>query len=169
METLRHAIEDYLYGLDGSLDLTMAAAHALARGIDSPALAELAGLPRQSPYEIRDLAPVVVAELSLEVAPLPDAVFRKAQESARAHRDGDLDFLSTAFRITTLMCDQDYLGFAERPDVGLDSFEHLMSLNEWLYAVTYGTEDDGWIWFASREDAERCFEAIVSALLAPEA
>ncbi|MCD0447197.1 hypothetical protein LO763_26630 [Glycomyces sp. A-F 0318] len=167
METLRRAIEDYLYGLDDTLDLSMVAAHALVRDIDSQALAELAGLSTGSEYEFRELVPTVVEELSVELSPLPEAVFRKAGEVARAFQAGDLDFLTAARRVTNLMFDSDYLDFEERPDVGLKVFDNLWLLNEWVFAIDYGAEEDGWYCFKTREDAESYFETVASALVGP--
>ncbi|WP_460540402.1 hypothetical protein [Glycomyces halotolerans] len=164
METLRHAIEDYLHGLDAYLDLTMIAAHALACGIDSPALAELAGLSKDSAYEIRELVPAVVEELSIDISPLPEAVFRKAREAAHAYLNGDLDFLTAARSVTNLMFDTDYLDFDERPDVGLTPLDDLWLLNEWIYAIAHGTEADGWYYFKTSEDAESYFESVAAAL-----
>ncbi|MFF9142430.1 hypothetical protein ACF09G_33245 [Streptomyces albogriseolus] len=51
-------------------ELPMLAAHALVDGRDSPALRELAGLPRRSdPAEVRDLYVLALRELAI---PLPD-------------------------------------------------------------------------------------------------
>jgi hypothetical protein len=164
VETLTCAIEDYLYGLDTGLDPTMAAAEALARGLDSPALAELAGLSKDSAYEIREVVPNVVDELAIEVSSLPEAVFRKAGEPARAFLTGDLEFLTAARLVTDLLFRTDYWNFDDRPDIGIDVFDSIVSLNEWVFAVDNGHEDDGWYYFNSREDAEACFRAVASAL-----
>jgi hypothetical protein len=167
VETLQRAIENYLYDLDGTLDLTMAAAEALVRGIDSPALAELAGLSKGSTYEIREVVPKVVDELAIEVSSLPEAVFRKASVPARAFLAGDLDFIAAARQVTDLFFRTDYWDCDQRPDTGLDVFDGLVLLNEWVYAVDNGHEDDGRYYFNSRTDAETCFRAVASALADP--
>jgi hypothetical protein len=166
VETLRRALEDYLYELDAALDLPMVAAHALARGIDSQALAELASLSKDAAYEIRDLVPTVVEELSIDVSTLPEAVFRKAGEAAHAYLAGDLEFRSAARRVTELMFNRDYLDFDERPDVGIDHFDDLWLLNEWIYAVDIGYEHDGVYYFETSEDAEAYFKAVASVFAA---
>ncbi|GAB3999380.1 hypothetical protein GCM10029992_28000 [Glycomyces albus] len=167
METLRHAIEDYLHGLDASLDLPMIAAYALARGIESPALAELAGLSRDSAYEVGELVPSVVEELSIDISPLPEVVFRKAREAAHAYLTGDLDFLTAARRVTSWMFDTGYLDFDERPDIGLPSLDDLWLLNEWIFAHAHGTEEDGRYYFKTGKDAESYFKAVATALDSP--
>ncbi|MDN3239990.1 hypothetical protein [Glycomyces tritici] len=164
METLRRAIEDYLYELDANLDLSMVAAHALTRGIDSPALAELAGLSRDTLYEIRELVPTVVEELSIDVGSLPEAVFRKAGEAARDYLAGDLGFRPAVRRVTELMFNRDYLDFDDRPDVGIDQFDDLWLLNEWIFAVDIGYERDGVYYFETSTDAEMYFKTVASAL-----
>jgi hypothetical protein len=167
VEALRRALEDYLYELDPALDLTMVAANALVRGLDSPALAELAGLSKDSAYEIRELLPAVVAELSIEVSPLPDAVFRKAGETAREYLAGDLGFLPAARRVAGLMYGPDYLDFADRPDVGLAPFDDLWLLNEWLFAVDHGHEHDSAYSFRTPGEAEEYFKSVAAALVSP--
>jgi hypothetical protein len=164
VETLRRAIEDYLYELDAALDLTMVAAHALARGIDPQALAELAGLSKDAVYEIRELVPRVVEELSIDVSPLPEAVFRKAGEVSCGYLAGDLEFRPAVRRVTKLMFNRDYLDFDERPDVGIDQFDDLWLLNEWIYAVDIGYEHDGVYYFETSADAEAYFKTVASVL-----
>lgn len=164
MDTLTHAIEDYLYRLDSRLDLTMAAAEALARGIDSFALAELAGLSKGAAYEIREILPKVVDELAIKVSTLPEAVFRKAGHPARAFLAGDLELLTAARQVTDLLFRTDYWDFDERPDIGLDAFNDIALLNEWVYAEDNGCEGDGWYFFKSYADAETCFRAVAATL-----
>lgn len=165
MEALRRMIEDYLYGLDNSLDLTMAAAEALARGIDSPALANLAGQSKDAVYEIRELLPIIIEELSIKVAPLAEAVFRKTREVARKYLAGELDFLTAARCVTGLLYDPNYLDAEERPDVGLAPLDDLWLLNEWVHAIDQGaSEDDCGCYFKTRADAESHFGSVATAL-----
>ncbi|MEU6858946.1 hypothetical protein AB0B28_08755 [Glycomyces sp. NPDC046736] len=165
MKSLRLAIEDYLYELD-ALDLTMAAAEALARGVDSPALAELAGLSKNSAYEIREIVPQVIEELAIEVSPFPEAAFRRAADTARSYLAGDLDFRTAARRVTDLVFHTGYVDFDERPDIGLGILDDLTLLNEWVYAVDNGPEEYGWYYFESSKDAEASFRSVASALSA---
>ncbi|WP_035697929.1 hypothetical protein [Glycomyces tenuis] len=164
MKQLRHAIEDYLYGLNAELDLPLEAAHALVRGLTSPSLAELAGLSTDATYEIRELLPMVTEELSIEVAPLPDAVLRKACETAAEYRVGTLGFRSAASRVTALLLDNEYLMFEKRPDMASTVFNDLWRLNEWLYATERGHLNDSTYFFTTSKEAEAYFRDVVQAL-----
>ncbi|QSB06097.1 hypothetical protein [Natronoglycomyces albus] len=159
MERLRRAIEDYLHELD--------AAHALTCGVDSEALAELAGLSKDSVYKIRELVPTVVEELSIDVAALPESVFRKSGEAAREYLTGDLGFRPAVRQAIGLMFDRDYLAFDVRPDVGINQFNDLWLLNEWIYAVDNGHERDGVYYFETSENAEASFNAGATVFAAP--
>ncbi|MCH7231656.1 hypothetical protein L0U85_12450 [Glycomyces sp. L485] len=145
----------------------MVAAHSLTRDINCQALAELAGLSKDSTYEIRELVSAVIAELSIDVAPLPEAVFRKAGEAARDYLAGDLGFRPAIRQVTELMFDRNYLAFDVRPDVGVGQFDDLWLLNEWIYAVDNGHERDGVYYFETSEDAEACFKAVATVLAVP--
>ncbi|MDF3145326.1 MULTISPECIES: hypothetical protein [unclassified Streptomyces] len=70
MDRLRHSAWQYVAETLPPEELPMLAAHSLADGRDSPALRELAGLPRRSdPVEIRQLYVLALGELGI---PLPD-------------------------------------------------------------------------------------------------
>ncbi|MET8452350.1 hypothetical protein [Streptomyces sp. NPDC005209] len=70
MDRLRHSAWQYVAEALPTEELPMLAAHALADGRDSPALRELAGLPRRSDEaEIRELYVRALHELGI---PLPD-------------------------------------------------------------------------------------------------
>ncbi|MFD9389591.1 hypothetical protein ACFWBB_02265 [Streptomyces sp. NPDC060000] len=70
MDRLQHSAWQYVAETLPPEELPMLAAHALADGLDSPALRELAGLPRRSdPVEIRELYVLALGELGI---PLPD-------------------------------------------------------------------------------------------------
>lgn len=67
MDELRAAAWEYAAGRVFPEDLPMIAAHALAAGVDSPALRELAGLRRLSdPNTIRELHAAALRELGIE-------------------------------------------------------------------------------------------------------
>ena len=81
------------YRLDevGPADLPMTAAHALAGGLDTPALCELAGLPRDADTgEVRELFERALGELGIQ---LPDPA---AAQRYRLHRLARLILHSTA-------------------------------------------------------------------------
>ncbi len=157
-------MEDYLYDLDSALDLPMEAAHALTRGLDSRALAELAGQPRDAAYEVRELVPSVIEELALDLAPLPEAVFTRARETASAYLSGSLRFPLAAMRLTQLLLDEEYLSFDNRPEAAYPECEHLWLLNEWLEAVSLGYSDTSGYLFESSEAAERYFGGLARAI-----
>ncbi|WP_225821399.1 hypothetical protein [Streptomyces naphthomycinicus] len=70
MDRLQHSAWQYVAEVLPPEELPMLAAHALVDGRDSPALRELAGLPRRSDNaEIRDLYVQALHELGI---PLPD-------------------------------------------------------------------------------------------------
>ncbi|MEU0393601.1 hypothetical protein ABZ208_12620 [Streptomyces sp. NPDC006208] len=70
MDRLQDSAWQYVAEVLHSEDLPMLAAHALVDGHDSPALRELAGLPRRSdPTEVRELYVQALRELDV---PLPD-------------------------------------------------------------------------------------------------
>lgn len=65
MEDLKDAADRFALGEVYKEDLPMIAAHALARGIDSPALRELAGRHRNDCSDAPDLFLTVLSELGL--------------------------------------------------------------------------------------------------------
>ncbi|MFF5596642.1 hypothetical protein ACFY7K_33460 [Streptomyces althioticus] len=70
MDRLQFSTWQYVAEILPAEELPMLAAHALVDGRDSPALRELAGLPRRSnPAEVRDLYVLALRELGI---PLPD-------------------------------------------------------------------------------------------------
>lgn len=74
MDRLRRAAMQLALGEQPIEDLPMIAAEALADGLDSPALVELAGLSRRDPpADIRDLFVEAMAELGLPLPGVEDA------------------------------------------------------------------------------------------------
>ncbi|MFH9177987.1 hypothetical protein [Streptomyces albogriseolus] len=70
MDRLQFSAWQYVAEILPAEELPMLAAHALVDGRDSPALRELAGLPRRSnPAEVRELYILALRELGI---PLPD-------------------------------------------------------------------------------------------------
>ncbi|MDK1348962.1 hypothetical protein QNO09_38085 [Streptomyces sp. 378] len=70
MDRLQFSAWQYVAEILPAEELPMLAAHALVDGRDSPALRELAGLPRRSdPAEARELYVLALCELGM---PLPD-------------------------------------------------------------------------------------------------
>lgn len=77
MDTMRELVWEYAAHRVFPEDLPMAAAQALARGLDSPALRELAGLGRRSDAgDIRNLFERTLGELVITL-PSPEEVSRR--------------------------------------------------------------------------------------------
>jgi hypothetical protein len=169
VEELRRAIEDHLYELRGDLDLPMEAAYALVRGLDSPALAELAGLAADDSYQIRELIPAVIEELSIDMASLAEAVISRARETASSYLTGNLEFRPAAKRIVELLPYETYLTLEDFPEESVPALDDLWRLDEWLYATERGFHDDSRYFFSTREDAEAHFRNAARSLatLAP--
>jgi hypothetical protein len=91
MDELREVAWELAAGRKFPEDLPMAAALALARGIDSPALRELAGLGRRSDTtELRSLFELALSQLKMMI-PSPDQAARRdlhrlAQEFVAGNR-----------------------------------------------------------------------------------
>jgi hypothetical protein len=91
MDQLRELAWQYAADAAHVEDLPMCAAEALARGIDSPALRELAGLGRRSdPHEIRDLYAEAMAELRIKMPSAEEAFQREVLRVARDLVEGQL-------------------------------------------------------------------------------
>jgi hypothetical protein len=91
MDELRELAWQYAADAAYVEDLPMRAAEALAGGIDSPALRELAGLGRRSdPHEIRDLYAEAMAELKIKMPSAEDAFQREVLRVARDLVEGRL-------------------------------------------------------------------------------
>ncbi|WP_157930622.1 hypothetical protein [Glycomyces xiaoerkulensis] len=164
MEQLKRALEDYLYDLDSDLDLPLEAAHALARGLDSQALRELAGQASDATCEVRELVPSVIEELEVDLSDLPEAVFTRAREAASAYLSGALRFTSAATRMAELLSADHYLSFDDRPDTTHPACEHLWDLKEWLDMLRDGYSDIAGCLFNSPEVAEQYFTKLAQAL-----
>lgn len=80
-------------------DLPMAAAHALARGVDSPSLRELAGLPKGQPRESVDLFRQAMDELGSPVPDEGDARLHLMRQAAADIVAGEGDAEDLAYEI----------------------------------------------------------------------
>lgn len=68
----------------------MAAARALARGLDTPGLRDLAGLGADEPHQIGDLVPVVADELGVTVPDHDTVVWARLRDLAGRMLHGSL-------------------------------------------------------------------------------
>jgi hypothetical protein len=93
VQRLIRVFEDFIYGFDSGVDVPMEAAHALVRGLDGPALVDLAGLGTDQRLEVRDLIPMVSAELGMVVPPREAVVAGRISEVAAQYLDGEIKFL----------------------------------------------------------------------------
>src|SRR4029078_1676242 len=71
-------------------DLPVVAADALARGFDSPALREAAGISRRDIRDARDRFEDALAELGIAIPGRVDAVWQLVRRVAREIVDGDV-------------------------------------------------------------------------------
>jgi hypothetical protein len=109
MEEIRRVADDYVLRRLCAEDLPMAAAQALTRGVDSPALRELAGLGRADVRDAVDLLGKAMAELGHPVRS-PGAILReRAQLAAVRLLAGELAAPEAAGQIAALLCEADHL------------------------------------------------------------
>ncbi|GAA4910377.1 hypothetical protein LX16_2722 [Stackebrandtia albiflava] len=145
MRRLQRVLEDFVHDLDPHVDVPMEAAFALADGLDSPALAELAGLTAADRVEIRELIPAVAEQLGLEIPSLRELVARRAREAAAAYLAGERDFAAALSDIL------DHFARYRDEGVGYRCCDGMLALQLWRDVPEYG---DG---FGSPEAAERAF------------
>lgn len=82
----------------------MVAARAIAAGVDSPALVELAGLGRADVREAGDLLTIAMAELGNPLRESKMVLWSRAALAAEAFLDGTLDASDAAASISRLLC-----------------------------------------------------------------
>jgi hypothetical protein len=153
VQRLVRVFEDFVYDFDSGVDVPMEAAHALVRGLDSPALVDLAGLNREERLEIRDLISAVAEQLGFAIEPLIAVLERRAREIAAAYLAGEREFTDALSAILAL--------FWRYRDEGVGYYccDALLHLQVWLDAREY---DDA---FDSAEAAERDFRARAIAMV----
>lgn len=156
MQRLARVFEDFVYGFDGGVDVPMEAAHALVRGLETPALIELAGLRRDQTLDIRDLVPVVAEQLGT-VVPARDAVVeqrvRKIASDYLAGNTGFVDGLSNVLWW--------FMRYFEEGSFCCCDSMHWLDL--WLTCV--GLEDDWTFWYGSPDAAEAAFREHCTAVV----
>ncbi|MQM28169.1 hypothetical protein [Glycomyces albidus] len=153
MQRLMRVFEDFLHGFDSGVDMPMEAAHALVRGLDSPALRDLAGLDREERLEIRDLIPVVAEQLGCGIEPLKAVLERRVGEIAARYLAGECEFTDALSGILAL--------FWHYQDEGIGYYccDALLHLQVWLDVREYNEP------FGSYEAAERDFRARAIAMV----
>jgi hypothetical protein len=153
VQRLVRVFEDFVHDFDSRVDVPMEAAHALVRGLDSPALVDLAGLNREERLEIRDLIPAVAEQLGFAIEPLITVLERRVREIAAAYLAGEREFTDALSAILAL--------FWHYRDEGVGYYccDALLHLQVWLDACEY---DDA---FDSTEAAEREFRARAIAMV----
>ncbi|WP_326722030.1 hypothetical protein OHT59_24015 [Streptomyces sp. NBC_00243] len=105
MDRLRRAAVKLALGEQPTEDLPMIAALALADGLDSPALVELAGLSRRDPpADIRDLFVQAVAELGFPVPGVEEAWRERMLEAAKGMLSGSLTHYEASSEIYWCAC-----------------------------------------------------------------
>ncbi|MFC3492899.1 hypothetical protein [Glycomyces rhizosphaerae] len=147
MQRLVRVFEDFLYGFDSGVDVPMEAAHALVRGLDSPALIDLAGLNRDDRLEIRDLIPTAAEELGVAIEPLKAVFERRVREIAAAYLAGEREFIDALTGILALFWRY------QDEDIGYYCGNAMLDLELWLDVREFDHNVD------SEAAAERDFRA----------
>jgi hypothetical protein len=109
VQILRAAADDYVLQRVGAEDLPMIAADALARGVDSPALRELAGLSRTDTRESADLLAHAMGELGHPLRERRVVLWDRARQAAAALINGALGAEVAAGEIAWLLCEAEHL------------------------------------------------------------
>ncbi|MFD7966033.1 hypothetical protein ACFV5J_35145 [Streptomyces zaomyceticus] len=105
MDHLRRAALKLALGEQPTEDLPMIAAQALADGLESPALVELAGLSRRDPpADIRDLFGQTMAELGFPVPGVEEAWRERMLEAAGGMLTGSLTRYEASSEIYWCAC-----------------------------------------------------------------
>ena len=107
MIQFRLALAQWRLGRLRSAELPALAGAALDRGLDSPALRQLAGLPASIDYEAVDLLRQVARELDIPIPDEREALLALARSIARQIVDGDVPPYDGARQIWGL-CGGDY-------------------------------------------------------------
>ncbi len=110
MDALARAAEDFLYDFEPRADVPLAAAEALAEGMLSPALIDLACLRRDDRSEIHTLIPQLFNELGRPLPSRPAAAFARAQEAARETLDGARSYDEGLLRLIRFLMQEDSCG-----------------------------------------------------------
>jgi hypothetical protein len=107
VEELKRAADDYVLGRLGAEELPMAAALALARGVDSPALRELAGLGRADVRDATDLFERVMTDLGHPLRSSQAVRWDRARQVAARLLDGTAAAPDAAWEIAALLYEPD--------------------------------------------------------------
>jgi hypothetical protein len=103
------AADGYVLQQVGAEALPTAAAQSLARGVDSPALCELAGLGRTETREAHDLFTQAMLELGHPLRDRRVVLWDRAGRVARAVLAGDVGAPEAAGEIAALLCATEHL------------------------------------------------------------
>ncbi|MEV6702326.1 hypothetical protein AB0M68_35175 [Streptomyces sp. NPDC051453] len=108
MDRLRRAAMKQALGEQPTEDLPMMAALALADGLESPSLVELAGLSRRDPpADIRDLFAQALAELGHPLPGVEEAWRERMLDAAQAMLSGSLSHYEASEEIYWCACHLD--------------------------------------------------------------
>jgi hypothetical protein len=108
VEQFTRAVDDYILRRVDARDLPMIAAQALARGVDSPALRELAGLGRADARDAADLLTRALQELGRPLRGPQQVRWDRARRLAGDVVAGALSAADGAERIAALLCEADH-------------------------------------------------------------
>lgn len=155
MQRLVRVFEDFVYGFDGGVDVPMEAAHALVRGLDAPALVDLAGLHRDQTLDIGDLIPVVAEQLGTFVPARDAVVEQRMRETAADYLAGNKGFRDSLSNVLWW-----FMRYFE--EGSYRCCDSMLWLDLWLSS---GEFDDWTYWYGSPEAAETAFREHCSAVV----
>jgi hypothetical protein len=157
VQRLMRVFEDFIHRFDRGVDVPMEAAHALTRGLDTPALVELAGMRRDQTLDIEDLIPQVVDELGASIAARGTVVERRAGEIASGYLAGHIAFIDGLSDVLSWHARYFEEGY------GFRCCDSMLWLELWL--VSIGDDGDITYWFGSQTAAEKAFREHCSAMV----
>lgn len=108
MKQLSWEADEYVLGRVDSSALPMLAAQALARGVDSPALCELAGLGRADVQDAGDLFVAAMTELGQPLREPEVVLWDRAAQTAQSMLDSCHDIGHAIDEIAWLLCKADH-------------------------------------------------------------
>jgi hypothetical protein len=157
MQRLMRVFEDFVHRFDRGVDVPMEAAHALTRGLDTPGLAELAGMRSNQILDIEDLLAVAGDGLGSSIAPRRTVAERRGGEVASGYLAGDIAFVDGLSGVLS------WNARAFGKIYGYPCCDSMLSLELWL--VSFDDDGDTTYWFGSQAAAELAFREHCSAVV----
>jgi hypothetical protein len=139
MKQLLWEADEYVLGRVDSSQLPMIAAHALTRGIDGPALCELAGLGRADVREAGDLFATAMAEFGQPLRDPEVVSWDRAAQTAQALLEGTREVGDAIGEIAWLLCKAQHRLLDGRHNELATDFELLLIDWDECHVTRHGT------------------------------